>query len=131
MDSMQASLEGEARAKEEALRIKKKYEGDIIEEERKKAGSLSNVLGATTTRGFLHGLTICLLNRWKYWAPVVGCTTSQLTMSVSPSTSLLSVICRNLSGLQELCSGPAPSMPCGNNMVRPLCKPHLDSPLAT
>jgi len=33
MDSMQASLEGEARAKEEALRIKKKYEGDINEME--------------------------------------------------------------------------------------------------
>merc|ERR1712165_576690 len=33
MDSMQASLEGEARAKEEALRIKKKYEADINEME--------------------------------------------------------------------------------------------------
>ena len=48
---------------------------------------------------FLRKLTICRLNRWKYWAPVVGCTISQLTMSVSPSTSLLSVICRNLSNL--------------------------------
>merc|ERR1712152_23837 len=33
LDSMQASLEGEARAKEEALRIKKKYEADINEME--------------------------------------------------------------------------------------------------
>merc|ERR1719483_1139532 len=33
MDSMQASLEAEARAKEEALRIKKKYEADINEME--------------------------------------------------------------------------------------------------
>ena len=81
------------------------------------AGSLSSVLGATTTSGFLQGrtlvkcylrafhaslslcLTICRLSRWKYWAPVVGCTTSQFTMSVSPSSSLLSVICRNLSSL--------------------------------
>merc|ERR1712168_1319189 len=33
LDSMQASLEAEARAKEEALRIKKKYEADINEME--------------------------------------------------------------------------------------------------
>merc|ERR1711963_498646 len=33
LDSMQASLEGEARQKEEALRIKKKYEADINEME--------------------------------------------------------------------------------------------------
>merc|ERR1719210_3264319 len=33
LDSMQASLEAEARTKEEALRIKKKYEGDINEME--------------------------------------------------------------------------------------------------
>ena len=95
--------------------------------------------------GLVVKLTICRLNRWKYWAPVVGCTTSQLTMSVSPYTSLLSVICRNLSNLHwkrqqvnqhlrhlhELCSGPAPSMPCGSKMVKPLCKPHFDSPFAT
>ena len=31
MDSMQASLEGEQKAKAEALRIKKKLEGDINE----------------------------------------------------------------------------------------------------
>ena len=39
-------------------------------------------------------------------------------------------ICKNLSGLAELCSGPIPSIPWGSSITRPLCLTHLLCPLA-
>ena len=37
---------------------------------------------------------------------------------------------KNLSTLPELCSGPYPSIPFGNNITNPLSTSHLDSALA-
>ena len=69
--------------------------------------------------------------RWKYCAAVLGCTTSQLTLSPSALVSLLSLSCRKRSMRQLLCSGPAPSIPCGSSSTSPHCRPHLLSPLLT
>src|SRR3546814_237247 len=38
--------------------------------------------------------------------------------------------CKKRSGFALLCSGPAPSIPCGSNKVKPVWRNHLASPEA-
>jgi hypothetical protein len=78
---------------------------------------LRSFFGATTISGFLKGLLNYLLSTWKYYAADVQLTTCILTLCIlklfgSSSKGTLSSSshnCRNLSTLQDECSGPYPS----------------------
>ncbi len=84
-------------------------------------GTRSMLLGDGMMSGFLKFRFTWRRRRWNICAPVVGFTTCMLSLEHN---------CRKRSIRQELCTGPAPSYPCGNKTTSPDQRSHLISLLA-